>query len=56
MDKEENDRRRLVSKNISGQEIVRLKNVEVRFLEGFRGHVRKWLFWRRNNFACVYES
>ena len=31
---EENDRR-LISKNMGGQEIVRLKNLEVRFLEGY---------------------
>lgn len=43
LDKEENDRR-LVSKNMS-QEIVRWKNIEVRFLEGFEGVVRNWLLW-----------
>lgn len=55
MDREENDRRRLINKDMSGQEIVRLKNIEVRFLKGYEIVVRMLLFWRRNNLECVHE-
>lgn len=40
----EGNDRRLINKNMRDQEMVRLKNLEVRFLEGYEVVVRKWFF------------